>query len=253
MKYLLSIGIDHYNEGVFGPGIDLEQCAFDADRIEQAVDAYETTQLRNADATQAEIFRQIDHLAAITVPGDVAIIYQSSHGTYWDISFLQRKTGRVAHDDVIWDDEWIQKMKAFKKGVVVLCISDCCFSESNSRLLNAHIQNWKERILPVKTIPRNKQPLKAWLAKTTGLKCTLVELSACSFMQTAKEIGPGNGVEQGGVFTSALVEAIKKNTPLGGIVKDTKWFASQFDQTPKIAYVNRAVAMAYDKLKAITL
>lgn len=238
MNYFLSFSLNHYQPS-FGD-IDLKMCHYDADRIMAVFpsDNYIYTITRDENATGSEVLRIITEQAAEAKAGETVYIFFSGHGTYHD-TIRGRKTGRVCYDRVLWDDEIVKALRQFKDGVTVVFLSDCCFAESNSRF-NGITPTYDFKIRAVTGL---EWPPAAYLANTDGLKCTMFALSACSIIETAKEMHrdyPELKLEMGGVFTSALVSVLREKPKVSfKVIKNelVKRIPAAMDQTPKLEYV----------------
>jgi len=101
---------------------------------------FEVTTLTTRSATADAIFAEVRRLAALSNPGDLAVITCSSHGGQIpdrngdELDGLDETT--CAYDREIIDDEWYAAFAAFRAGVRVLFISDSCHSGTLSRLLS---------------------------------------------------------------------------------------------------------------------
>lgn len=229
MKRAIIIGINNYH-AKFG-GIDLEQCVHDANRFADAIPAdVGKTVLVNKGATKEAILTHLRHMSQEMGAGDVLYYFQSSHGTYSDLTNGTRATGRVMYDAVLWDYEIFEALMLFDADVAVVTISDMCFAESNTR-------NFAMPGVRVKTLVSKADAVKPYMLNTRKLACTLVALSACQVDETAKEIQEAGPLmwEPGGVFTTALLKNL--HTPLNRLKSAISRKTKAFSQKPEIERV----------------
>lgn len=238
MIYVLSTSLNLYHPQ-FG-NVTLNMCHHDAQRFTDALPPnHLLTRLRDGEATASEYLAQLDWMATQAQPGEVCYLYFSGHGTFFDLP-KGRKTGRVLYDRVVWDHEVTARLRKFEKGVTVISISDCCHAESNSRF-TASAYNVR-----VKSIPPSG-PVRPYLTSTRGIRCAFFALSACTVMQTAKEIrNPVLDMPAGGIFTSALLREMRNNIPIRGIVRSVQQhIAPHWEQTVRLEYVNGRALLSY--------
>lgn len=239
MNHVLAVSINKYHPK-FGD-ISLSMCHYDRARVESLLAHPESILTRMTDqyATGSEFINQINEIAQMAEAGDRVYIFFSGHGTYFDTP-MGRKTGRVLYDRIVWDDEVVKTFRNFKKGCLVVFISDCCYAENNSR--NALTPGVNDRFFEFNTKSGNA-PTTPYQARLERVQCGLIMYSACSIVQTAKEItevNPQVPFPVGGVFTTALEDIIKKNPQISfRDLRDrlTKKIPSFWSQTPKMEYV----------------
>ncbi len=232
MNHALIIGIDKYKKSKFGD-IDLSQCVYDASRVADTIFPNgPRIMLTNAAATKARALEELAAYASKLAPGDTLYYFQSSHGTYMDLTNGKRATGRVMHDAVLYDYEFFDVIKSYAAGVTVVTLSDMCHAESNSR--NARLP-YRTKYVEVSEEPKPHN------LSIRGLKCGLLALSACGVNETAKEVPDGENYERGGVFTTALLRHKDKGISAmrAAIAKDTQ----PFEQRPRIERVRITAEM----------
>lgn len=233
MNYFLSFSVANYHPR-FGD-ISLKHPHTDADRIMKAFPdegiVYVIT--KDSDATGNQFIATISDIAKEATPGQKVYVYFSGHGTFFDTP-SGRKTGRVLYDRIVWDDEIVRVLKLFSPGVNVIFISDCCYAESNTREV-------RDPNLSLKAIPATDPPPRPALARIDHVKTPVFMLSACSILQTAKELNaPFWGLQEGGIFTSALVKALRQDPDISFRnirAKVQAYVPEQFHQTVKIEYI----------------
>lgn len=230
MKYALHIGINRYDKAVYG-NANLQQCVHDAERMYDMSTSmgFSAILMRDESARKSELISMLTDYAKVLEPGDILFFSQSSHGTYWDTT-KGRSTGLCMHDAVFWDFEMVPLWKAFKPGVLIIRVIDCCYAESNFRMTQ----------MPG-LVPRLVKTLKAPFLTATknslrGCKCSIISFSSSSI----KEVSYEN--EFGGVFTSNFID----NLEAGRLVtyrklrdKTLKSIQQKgYPQTPKLETVN---------------
>lgn len=234
MNYSIHVGINRYKKSMYG-NADLQQCVHDADTMSAIAGrrGFSPLMITDEAATKAEIVNTLKEYAEKLMPGDILLFTQSSHGTYMDTP-TGRSTGLCCHDDVLWDFEQPSIWKLFKKGVLIIRLVDCCFAESNFRMVKHGNTYLKERF--VKLLQKvNIKPTKSSLR---GCVCSIISISSSNVMEVSYED------ENGGVFTQAVDFALiqkpavpftykKLNSAIQKIIR-----AAGYPQTPKIETVN---------------
>lgn len=219
MKYLLSVGINRYKKSVFGD-CDLQKCVFDSNNVVSKFNVDEVCELLDRNAIKSEVLSQINHYANRCIKGDTFIYYTSSHGTYYE-SNSTTTTGRVVHDNVIWDYEILECLSKFRKGVNIILISDCCHSESNSKLIGS--------VGTVRYTPTEFKP--ASNLNTSKVKARVAILSACMFNGVSLEF------ETGGLFTTTMLNIISPDMTWRKIISVIKSKIKNY-QIPVIEHIN---------------
>lgn len=232
--YILAIGINKYSPERYGSGNNLSECVNDAWEFTKAMPADYRIVLIDSDATYANVINILEKHSREAKAGDRVIWYQSSHGTQgspmlnWSIP-----TGRCMQDRILWDFELPAIFKKFRKGVQVITISDCCYSESNSRDVMAPPMEGitaKRLILPKEVVPE-KAPTKKSLR---GAECSIINISASRFNQVAWE-----AKGKGGFFTNAFLESCVAGNSLKKIIYDTqRRIPASLNQHPVMEYHN---------------
>jgi hypothetical protein len=140
-KTALCIGINDYP----APNA-LGGCVADAQAWAEVLDelGFETTTLLDGDATRANILEAIQRVVESTADGEVGVVQYSGHGTQVaDIDgdevsdHLDEALVPVDFETgaFIIDDDLRNIFAAIRAGANLTCFMDCCFSESNTRLL----------------------------------------------------------------------------------------------------------------------
>ncbi|MGL4640860.1 MAG: caspase family protein [Shewanella sp.] len=222
------MGIDTYADAIGGESISLRWCAYDAGRVRSNLLASANpVLLLDKKARARQVLNQLTKLATIAVAGDVVYWYQSSHGTYFDLPNGKRKTGRVMHDRVVWDNEVVPYFRKFAPGVRVIIVSDMCHAESNSRTVRKKGSRIKS-IAPPQFVAK---PV-ATNATYKNVLCDVVHLAACETSETARETDGFSGYPQGGVFTTALIAELKRTDNAKEAIEGCYDATDQFGQTP---------------------
>jgi len=134
-KLSLHIGINKYDREYYGDA-DLLQCVYDAQRLHAYADErhYEAALMLDGQATTGAFKKFMKDAAKTLKKGDFLFISDSSHGTYDDNivgGAVKRSTAICMHNEILWDYEFRQLLMAFKIGVTIIWMADCCFAESN--------------------------------------------------------------------------------------------------------------------------
>lgn len=232
--FLICVGINKYNPQRYGSGSSLTECVNDCDKFIKAFFADDLIRLTDSEATYGNLLSALQEYAREAKAGDRVVWYQSSHGTQgspmlnWSIP-----TARCMHDRVLWDFELPAVFKQFRKGVQVVTISDCCYSESNSRAVMAPPMEGitaKRLVLPKEETPE-KTPTKKSLR---GAECSIINISASRFNEVAWE-----AKGKGGFFTNAFLESIIPGNSLKKIIYDTqRRIPASLNQHPVMEYHN---------------
>ncbi|HRI62011.1 MAG TPA: caspase family protein [Saprospiraceae bacterium] len=206
-KVSIHLGINKYDADYYGGNIDLGQCVYDAERLEDysTANGFSAYAMLNGNATVDNFTRKMTDAAKTLKKGDILFLTDSSHGTYDDNivgAKTKRQTAICLHDGIFWDYEMRELLKKFKAGVKVIWLSDCCFAESNWRFIrdSQPYNNARARYTP--------KPADAVAVPTQGdkrsIKCNLFTYSSSNVYQVSYED------ENGGVFTSSVLKALSK-------------------------------------------
>ena len=228
--YLLLAGINKYDRTYYGDA-DLGQCVNDANRLMVHLDntlkgTTKNLLLLDKDATAAQYIQQVKSIARQAKRYDVVVLFQSSHGTYYDAP-SGRLTGRCMHDRILWDYEVLQLLSNFKAGVTVVWVTDACYSESTERAPMAPqlmFEGVRAKALPMARIPGAKGTPVPTVGNLQLLKANLIAISACTADEVAYED------ERGGVFTNALMASHLASRP--------KTYASVIQMARNTALIN---------------
>lgn len=214
LRFALNVGINKYNASYYGGNVDLQQCVFDATRLFDYANerGFLPILMTDKSATVANFKNKMAEYAKSLKKGDILLLSISGHGTYDDYippksKATKRLTAHCFHDGILWDYEMREILKKFKAGVKVIKISDCCFAESNWRFIrdgkpynNARARYTK--IPKVEILPTPTQGDKR------SIRCNYFDYASSNIYQVSYED------ERGGVFTTAILEALKKQPEL---------------------------------------
>jgi len=216
MKRLsLHIGINKYDRAYYGDA-NLSQCVFDAQRLHAYADErdYEAALMLDGQATTGAFKRFMKDAAKSLKKGDFLFISDSSHGTY-DDNIVNGQTKRMTaicmHNEILWDYEFRSLLMAFKTGVTIIWMADCCFAESNWRFMRGDDQRpyngARARFI------RAPQAVKeAKVTATQGdkrnIKAKMFTYSSSNIYQVSYED------DKGGVFTTSVLSALTKEPSL---------------------------------------
>ncbi|MCB0542101.1 MAG: caspase family protein [Saprospiraceae bacterium] len=257
MKFLLNVGIDKYDPGFYGHGIDLSQCVNDSRNVYAmasglwgSYDAIQAELLNDRRATIAEFSDRMKYYASAMKKGDILLISVSSHGTYYDYydpvsGRTRRATGLCFHDGILWDFEFRSLLRRFNAGRRVVYISDSCFSESNWRFIREpdpyNLAKARFYKLPLERLPndgkeigaRNVMPVPTQGDKRQ-IRCQFMAYASSSVYQVSYED------DRGGVFTTAILDALKFDSNLSYYQvfrRASELIAPKYPQTPVFEWV----------------
>jgi|SRR5690606_31264876 len=207
-KVSLHIGVNKYDNAYYGGDISLSQCVYDAQRLGEyaARRGYRAKAIYDHNATLENFKSLMKEQADKLRKGDFLCVSDSSHGTYDDL-FENGKTKRATaiclHDGILWDYEFRELLKAFRVGVTVIWISDCCFAESNWRFVRDPLpyNNAKARFVRLPEYPGI--PMGATQGDKRQIRCKMFTYSSSNIYQVSYED------EKGGVFTTAMLNALE--------------------------------------------
>jgi len=245
-KYSLNIGINEYSANVYGADSNLEQCVRDAKVMQQIAlkNGYQITTLFDRDATISNYVTKLEEYSKLLQSGDTLLITQSSHGTYFDDPYKGRATGLCFYDDVFWDVEQPPLWKKFAKGVKIIRIIDCCYSESNFRRpIAGEISLGKARSTKV----IGAMPPKPTNGSLRGINASIISFASSN----VKEVSYENS--KGGVFTQTIELLLEKNPnyTYADIIEGSQNLLTVwgYPQTPKL---ESAKAGNFKKLKFLS-
>jgi len=177
-------------------------------------------------AKKHEILDGIELVVREAVPGDIAVIYYSGHGSYVkdeDGDEPDRRDECLVPIDydtagMIIDDEISDILQGLSPGVILEIFMDSCFSGSVTRLPKKVRQRFLMPRNPVKTPGKARLLFKA---VTTLKKSNHVLWSACRANQVSNEMEFG-GIPRG-AFTYAFLNILEGNSikKRNVIVRDT--------------------------------
>ena len=233
-KISFNIGINIYSPNVYGADSNLNQCVRDANVMFDIAkkNGFECKFLIDSGATISNYVLYLDEVSKIMVSGDILLITQSSHGTYFDDPHKGRATGLCFHDDdVFWDVEQLPGWKKFAKGIKIIRIIDCCFSESNFRRpLAGEASLGTARSTKV----IGAVPPKATNNTLRGVNASIISLASSNVREVSYENA------KGGVFTQTIEQLLAKdpNYTYDDIIKGSQNLLSVwgYPQTPKLEH-----------------
>lgn len=208
MRYSLNVGINKYDRHFYGGNIDLNMCVFDAQRMVDYANEREFLPAMMTDtlATVDNFKRHMKELSGTMVRGDILLLTISSHGTYddYEVQSMKRKspkrmTAHCFHDGMLWDFEMREILRKFKAGTKVVKISDCCYAESNWRLVDKPGESRKARYTAKPKAAATPEPTQG---DKRNIRCNYFDYAACNIYQEAYED------RRGGAFTTAIIEAL---------------------------------------------
>lgn len=224
MKRALCIGIDQ----VRLTGVPwLLGCSADARAMNRLLTErfgfQEVAELHNHEATRDGILRSLDWLARVSGPGDAAVVFIASYGTWFppgaghDGETLDEVVVVYDHDwqwTMLRDDDLMQGFCRFHPGVAIACLLDACHSGGTGPGIRC--------LAPPSGIGQ-----VAW-ARQRGLLVrprfqyrrpedhpNLLYMSACAPNESAVEVPIAQGAA--GAFTLALTDT------LGNLAQDISW------------------------------
>lgn len=199
MKYAINYGLNNFDPEVY-PGATLQGCVPDSvDMYDISVDAgYKATRINDDKATSADFRSKMAYFAKILKNGDSLLISFSGHGTF-DESNKERITGLCFYDRVVWDFETKQMLKAFKKGVNIIWVTDSCFSQDNFKFANLNEQHGKPKFFLFDKVAQFAPKLTE-ITNSKDIQCNIVAYLSSNQYQPSYDMGAN------GVFTKAFKE-----------------------------------------------
>lgn len=208
MKRSLHLGINKYDERVYGSKSSLNGCVPDAlnmDNLAYELGYEERTVLLDRSATLSRVREQIKDLAAKSVAGDTVLISYSCHGTQVRDFSGEEKDGKdeaiCLHDTLLYDDEFVELLALFAEGVNVNVCADTCHSQDQIRMLEIPGSEAPDE-LP-RAIKLDDTPRSSEAKGTPVMKASVIQYAACKSNEVAWDLGDG------GAFTKALLEVAR--------------------------------------------
>ncbi len=223
VKRALCVGIDQ----VRLPGVPwLQGCCSDARAMKHLLTERfgfaEVGELYNQEATRAGILRSLDWLARVSAPGDIAMLYVASYGSWFPPV--------AGHEDaldeiiVVYDHDWqgtmlrdddvVQALGRMHREVAVGCVFDMCHAGPTGPGIRC--------LAPPAEIPQVAWARHRGLLVRPRFACrrpedhpNLIYLAACSPNESAVEVSTPHGMA--GAFTLALTDW------MGGLSTDVAW------------------------------
>ncbi len=243
MKVSLNIGINRYDRSYYGGNIDLAQCVRDAHAMMDFAEGrgFVPALMTDELATIENFKSKMGELAKALKKGDTLFLTLSQHGTYDDYipmkagEKVKRMTAMCFHNGILWDFEFRQLLIKFRAGVTVVKMSDSCFAESNWRFIRES-QPYNEAKTRFARVPRTAVPTPTQGDKRS-VRCIYFDYASSNVYQPSYED------EKGGVFTTAVLTALKKESPLSYYQiwrRASELIAGNYPQTPVFENVRGA-------------
>ena len=204
-KQALCIGINDYP----APNA-LSGCVADAREWAEVLGGlgFDVTMLLDRDATRENMLEAIRRIVAETGPGDVGVVQYSGHGTqvadtdgdemrdHLDEALVPVDFGTGSF---IIDDDLRSIFATIRTGANITCFMDCCFSETNTRLLRVEQPRLGTTGATARFLPRSAELDRQYRRFRAGLPTsgpgggsatsplTHVSFSACRDFQVALE------------------------------------------------------------------
>lgn len=206
-KLSLHIGINKYDRDYYGDA-DLLQCVYDAQRLHAYADErhYEAALMLDGQATTGAFKKFMKDAAKSLKKGDFLFISDSSHGTYDDNIIggaVKRSTAICMHNEILWDYEFREMLKAFKTGVTIIWLADCCFAESNWRFIREPQPYNLARARFTRLPEGSKAKVTATQGDKRNIKAKMFTYSSSNIYQVSFED------DRGGVFTTSVLKALE--------------------------------------------
>jgi hypothetical protein len=194
--------------------------------------------LINQAANKSNILNVFTEASRLLGVGDLLVLFNASHGgQQWDTSGDEedRKDETLCWwDGEVIDGEIAKYLEKLRVGVRVLTVSDTCNSGTNYRGLGR-----RERSTPADLTKRLIR-----LVDTRVLRIRLLHFGGCADGRSSY------GTEQGGEFTKALIETMRKARKA---IRYDQWFNRAAKKTPwPQVPVSRVVGVSFRSLEALT-
>lgn len=214
MDISLHIGINKYQPAFYGTGNNLNECVNDAIKMhEYAVSrGFAALMVTDYNATLKEFAAFMSDAAKNLKKGDRLFITNSTHGTFQESftpSGVRIQSNAICFTDgILWDYELRELLKKFKSGVSVIKMSDCCFAESNWRFLRHDGELYNGAKARVVRLPNAAKPPKVTQGDKRQIKAFYYDYASSNAFQPSYED------QRGGVFTNAVLTALKREPEL---------------------------------------
>lgn len=214
MNLSLNVGINQYDPHYYGGNVNLAQCVKDAHAFLEYADRRQFVPALMTDrlATVGAFSAKMKELAATMKRGDILLLTISGHGTYDDYipmtsKQVKRMTGHCFTDGILWDFEFRELLRKFKPGTLVVKVSDACFAESNWRFMrfSEPYNEAKARFTRPRVIDTPPTPTQG---DKRQIRCKYFDFASSNIYQVSYEDS------KGGVFTTAILEALAKEPEL---------------------------------------
>lgn len=242
-KLSLHLGINKFSPDYYGDGNDLRGCENDAKFLKSFSDSkgFKSDIYLSKEATYDLYIRKMNEAANELESGDIFFFTASCHGTYKDEA-NERKTALCLYDRIVWDDETKNLLAKFKKGVLVVWMTDCCHSRDNFKSLARDINNGRIRSLNFDDIRQTVEEPE--ITKHLDLKCNIIAYSSSTEQQVSYDLKSLIDNRPMGLFTASLEKILseQKNRNLSFYLmykRITETVQKQnYPQTPKLQVVN---------------
>lgn len=203
-KISVHFGINEFDPKYYGSKCELGGCINDSKYMKQEAikQGFTATLYTNEACTKAKYIQRLTEAANELVEGDIFLYSQSSHGTFKVIGG-ERHTGLCMYDSITWDQETKQLLSKFKKGVLIIFISDSCFAQGNYRSISIQGENkegTKVRYIDSKNIPMDV----IYNKKNIDFKANIIAYGSSNQFQSSLDLGDM------GLFTAKLKEVTGK-------------------------------------------
>lgn len=234
-KISCNIGINIYDSRIYGSNSNLRGCVNDAMVMQNIAKerGYQTTTLFDAQATLKAFFDYLKYAAITLGTGDYLLFSVSSHGTTAKIQGKE-VNGICFRDGVAWDFQIKEYIKKFKKGVNIIWVTDCCFSEENFKFVFR--QDGQIKYINYSTLKNIQLPKSVKWVGSDEFYCNFIQYASSTKYQVSYDLG------NNGLFTLAMRDALAL-LPLSnyyqlfqGIEREIK--KSGYPQTPRFIVIN---------------
>lgn len=244
-KISVHFGINKFSPSYYGEGNDLRGCENDAKYMEKIArqKQFETHLYLSEKATYNVFIDHFNRAAEELQSGDIFFFSSSCHGTYNDEGH-ERKTALCLYDRIVWDAETKQLLMKFKKGVLIIWMTDCCHSRDNFKTLKRHIipSGGNIKFLDFSNIKQAvSEPEET---KNLDFKCNIIAYSSSTEQQVSYDLESLVDGRPMGLYTAAFEKLFldPKNKTLSYYQTYKKLFdimsKQGYPQTPKLQTVN---------------
>lgn len=244
-KVALHFGIKNFSPEYYGEGNDLRGCENDAKYMNDIAKekGFETNLFLSKNATYQTYLEHFRRATEELQSGDIFYFFASCHGTYND-ERNERRTALCLYDNIVWDSETKNLLTQFKKGVLVVWMTDCCHSRDNFKTLKRHIIPSQNNIkfLDFSNIKQSVSDPEE--TKNLDFKCNIIAYSSSTEQQVSYDLASLVDNRPMGLYTAAFEKLFldPKNKNLSYYQTYKKLFEIMskqgYPQTPKLQTVN---------------